>query len=996
MADFRSKYNFDGLDIIEMRAVWNILPKWNMESDNPLERGKSEWRDGFKSKLDDIVYKEVRGTLAAHIVRNPVYEDADFLHLFDPEADVRPRFHRSASFFNEAVESPVPNGGVTTEEDQGHDDDSYGLSPLLAKSPLGVPLSHQKGQPQRRMSVQDRQKMYMDNFKSPDEVVNAEKKEKKFKTLLEEINHDEESGEEEDDIFRYNDGELPSPIPQTSPNKLKGPNGSSNPATNMNADFDDDVSSLGQDDDTYVSGTGGRLQNSFSGSSSRPTSYRGGNGGYNQDFEAQTAFPPSSVSKVRFSNKEEALTPVPSPQHPSTAAGRGNGNAAATNSAARPKPAPLTRVGSTSSASVPPVPPSPSSPRQAYLMRSQSLNFNQTTSSASVNGAESNKVTGSADNDDITVGSMPIPTNTGNGAGNDSRYGSFSTVSSVGKGAKLQYIAPQTDATINGPTVPGLPRANSFRGPSTSSQPHAIPSPQRYSSYRGTAGIGAGSRDTFDETASYGSYRDDHLSSGPHLNRANSERFTSSTGGAASMSQSYNAVSPIASGRIPTATPRTREPSIKPVQFPTFTPRNAGATGAGGATTGGQSFGGAGIRTSEKVLSPYSVESLQSTSEAFYTPYHQHRMATTGSVMNTGEAGENSSKEHGDSTIGSMDFTSVGSAHSAKFLSTSRDFGRRMPAPNTDEISPITAHSMVNTPMNVESEGLFTAVSSTSKSPNGASQSGPATSNDAKSSMNMNKLFDEIQIDGSEVPPPPSSKSPSHTPSGSHSKKMKKPKPSKDTVIAAINQGDILQVITLLDSEPVNSILSHEEVLDVFWDCSVKLLQMDGSSEESIQLQDMVLFLIDDGSINVNNCNIVSGESLLHLAITSAGFERLGRELVKRGADILLMDNDGNCPLSLFLLQEEEDWLLDEFESSGKEMKLLAFGSSEKKLRYISYFILTGQSTKARELIGSGHIKISASEATELMNSCRGNFESMTDPVDTFELLSSLGAELEV
>ncbi len=134
----------------------------------------------------------------------------------------------------------------------------------------------------------------------------------------------------------------------------------------------------------------------------------------------------------------------------------------------------------------------------------------------------------------------------------------------------------------------------------------------------------------------------------------------------------------------------------------------------------------------------------------------------------------------------------------------------------------------------------------------------------------------------------------------------------------------------------------------------------------------------------------------MHLAITSAGFERLGRELVKRGADILLMDNDGNCPLSLFLLQEEEDWLLDEFESSGKEMKLLAFGSSEKKLRYISYFILTGQSTKARELIGSGHIKISASDATELMNSCRGNFESMTDPVDTFELLSSLGAELEI
>lgn len=57
-----------------MRAIWYNLPKWNFDSDNTLEKGKAEWRDGFKSKLDDLAYKEALGKLPAHLLRNPAYE----------------------------------------------------------------------------------------------------------------------------------------------------------------------------------------------------------------------------------------------------------------------------------------------------------------------------------------------------------------------------------------------------------------------------------------------------------------------------------------------------------------------------------------------------------------------------------------------------------------------------------------------------------------------------------------------------------------------------------------------------------------------------------------------------------------------------------------------------------------------------------------------------------------------------------------------------------
>lgn len=61
-----------------MRAVWYNLPKWDIDSTNPLEKGKAEWREAFKSKLDDLAYKEASGTLPPHLIRNPAYAVSSF------------------------------------------------------------------------------------------------------------------------------------------------------------------------------------------------------------------------------------------------------------------------------------------------------------------------------------------------------------------------------------------------------------------------------------------------------------------------------------------------------------------------------------------------------------------------------------------------------------------------------------------------------------------------------------------------------------------------------------------------------------------------------------------------------------------------------------------------------------------------------------------------------------------------------------------------------
>lgn len=80
IADLRGKYNYHGLDIIEMQAIWYSLPVWN---DDVLtgESQKLEWRDSFKSKMDEISYRISRGTASKIETRNPVYDVSIFCDL---------------------------------------------------------------------------------------------------------------------------------------------------------------------------------------------------------------------------------------------------------------------------------------------------------------------------------------------------------------------------------------------------------------------------------------------------------------------------------------------------------------------------------------------------------------------------------------------------------------------------------------------------------------------------------------------------------------------------------------------------------------------------------------------------------------------------------------------------------------------------------------------------------------------------------------------------
>lgn len=60
------------LDIVEMRAIWNVLPKWN--PDDPGQAPKAEWRAAFKLRLDKFARAEADGTLVPQDTRNPVYK----------------------------------------------------------------------------------------------------------------------------------------------------------------------------------------------------------------------------------------------------------------------------------------------------------------------------------------------------------------------------------------------------------------------------------------------------------------------------------------------------------------------------------------------------------------------------------------------------------------------------------------------------------------------------------------------------------------------------------------------------------------------------------------------------------------------------------------------------------------------------------------------------------------------------------------------------------
>lgn len=114
----------------------------------------------------------------------------------------------------------------------------------------------------------------------------------------------------------------------------------------------------------------------------------------------------------------------------------------------------------------------------------------------------------------------------------------------------------------------------------------------------------------------------------------------------------------------------------------------------------------------------------------------------------------------------------------------------------------------------------------------------------------------------------------------------------------------------------------------------------------------------------------------------------LGRFIVSRGGDILAHDSSGDSVLQL-CLDYGYDWIVPAVLSTGREAAIL-----EDPVRAKEYSLcllsLGGYGVKVKEFIDEGLVKISSDEALDILDKCKGNFDNMKDPVETFELLENI------
>lgn len=102
IADLNTKYGNQGLDIIEMRAIWANLPE---EFDNDGDGKKAQWRALFRQKLEELTVKEASNRLSAMEKRNPAYKGYDNLSIYDPNVEItRAEIQKSSAF--DATEKP--------------------------------------------------------------------------------------------------------------------------------------------------------------------------------------------------------------------------------------------------------------------------------------------------------------------------------------------------------------------------------------------------------------------------------------------------------------------------------------------------------------------------------------------------------------------------------------------------------------------------------------------------------------------------------------------------------------------------------------------------------------------------------------------------------------------------------------------------------------------------------------------------------------------------
>lgn len=110
IVDLKTKYNAQGMDIVELRALYHSLP---VEFDLDGDGKKAEWRNNLRLKLEELTMKEDGNRLGPQEKRNPAYKGLDDVQIYDPDVVIERREIQKSNPFgaSEKAEDIVAQSG---------------------------------------------------------------------------------------------------------------------------------------------------------------------------------------------------------------------------------------------------------------------------------------------------------------------------------------------------------------------------------------------------------------------------------------------------------------------------------------------------------------------------------------------------------------------------------------------------------------------------------------------------------------------------------------------------------------------------------------------------------------------------------------------------------------------------------------------------------------------------------------------------------------------
>lgn len=203
-------------------------------------------------------------------------------------------------------------------------------------------------------------------------------------------------------------------------------------------------------------------------------------------------------------------------------------------------------------------------------------------------------------------------------------------------------------------------------------------------------------------------------------------------------------------------------------------------------------------------------------------------------------------------------------------------------------------------------------------------------------------------------------------------------------VLSDAEEWDIEQLALFGDSRKLRRLIENKQAFVSPTEATRLLLKCIQSMDSVKEPLELMMLLVDTLGADVN-ARDEEGIAPLHSLFNEPV---LGRYIVSRGGDIMSTDPNGDTVLQL-CLEYGYDWILPAFEATGREKILLE--DEEQANKYAEILLAYGGcGIKVKELIEEGYVSISADTALDILDKCRGNFDSMKDPVETFELLESI------